>query len=125
MKPGAFQIGEGKIEINKGKPHCELIVKNTGSRSIQVGSHFHFAEVNRALSFDREKAIGMRLDIPSGTAVRIEPGEEKKVTLVTLGGRKTVYGLNGISEGFIDERRKEKMVEKLETYITSTEEVLS
>ncbi|RPK06122.1 urease subunit beta [Priestia endophytica] len=125
MKPGAFQIAEGTIEINKSKPQCELIVKNIGSRSIQVGSHFHFAEVNRALSFDREKAIGMRLDIPSGTAVRIEPGEEKKVTLVALGGRKTVYGLNGITEGFIDERRKEKMIEKLEKYSDSTKEVLS
>ncbi|MDT3762751.1 urease subunit beta [Priestia filamentosa] len=125
MKPGAFQIAEGTIEINKGKPQCELIVKNIGSRSIQVGSHFHFAEVNRALSFNREKAIGMRLDIPSGTAVRIEPGEEKQVTLVALGGRKTVYGLNGITEGFIDKRRKEKIIEKLEKYSGSTKEVLS
>ncbi|MGG1575789.1 urease subunit beta [Fictibacillus sp. NRS-1165] len=125
MKPGAFQIAEGTIEINQGRDRSELVVKNTGSRSIQVGSHFHFAEVNGALSFDREKAIGMRLDIPSGTAVRMEPGEEKKVSLVTFGGRRTVYGLNGMSEGFMDERGKEKTIKKLTEAGWITEEVLS
>ncbi|MCY7541196.1 urease subunit beta, partial [Bacillus pumilus] len=90
MKPGAFQIAEGTITINEGRDTQELLVKNNGSRSIQVGSHFHFAEANGALSFNREQAIGMRLDIPSGTSVRIEPGEEKTVTLVSIGGRKAV-----------------------------------
>ncbi|MBM7703504.1 urease subunit beta [Metabacillus iocasae] len=125
MKPGAFKIKEGFIEINKGKQACELMIKNNGSRSIQIGSHFHFAEVNPALSFDRKKAIGMRLDIPAGTAVRIEPGEEKTVSLVELGGRKTVYGLNGMTEGFIDERGKEKTLKHLKEAGLVTEEVLS
>ncbi|QOS99376.1 urease subunit beta [Brevibacterium sp. JNUCC-42] len=125
MKPGEIQIKEGTITINEGRDTCELMVKNTGSRSIQVGSHFHFAEVNRALSFNREKAIGMRLDIPSGTSIRIEPGEKKKVNLVMLGGRKTVYGLNGMAEGFMDARGKEKTVTKLKEFGWLTKEVLS
>lgn len=108
MKPGAFQIAEGTITINEGREIREVTVKNTGSRSIQVGSHFHFAEANGALLFDRELAIGMRLDVPSGTSVRFEPGEQKTVTLVEIGGRKTIRGLNGMADTFIDERGKEK-----------------
>ncbi|ARW08622.1 urease subunit beta [Bacillus atrophaeus] len=113
MKPGAFQIAEGTITINEGRDTQELLVKNNGSRSIQVGSHFHFAEANGALSFNREQAIGMRLDIPSGTSVRIEPGEEKTVTLVSVGGRKTVRGLNGMADTYMDERGKEKTLSNL------------
>ncbi|AZV49781.1 urease subunit beta [Bacillus halotolerans] len=113
MKPGAFQIAEGTITINEGRQTREIAVKNTGSRSIQVGSHFHFAEANGALSFDREQAIGMRIDIPSGTSVRFEPGEEKTVTLVEFSGRKTVRGLNGMADTYIDERGKEKTLANL------------
>ncbi|WP_350252487.1 urease subunit beta [Bacillus halotolerans] len=113
MKPGAFQIAEGTITINEGRQIREIAVKNTGSRSIQVGSHFHFAEANGALSFDREQAIGMRIDIPSGTSVRFEPGEEKTVTLVEFSGRKTVRGLNGMADTYIDERGKEKTLVNL------------
>ncbi|ASS72915.1 urease subunit beta [Bacillus atrophaeus] len=113
MKPGAFQIAEGTITINEGRDTQELLVKNNGSRSIQVGSHFHFAEANGTLSFNREQAIGMRLDIPSGTSVRIEPGEEKTVTLVSIGGRKAVRGLNGMADTYMDERGKEKTLSNL------------
>lgn len=113
MKPGAFQIAEGTITINEGRQTWEIAVKNTGSRSVQVGSHFHFAEANGALSFDREQAIGMRIDIPSGTSVRFEPGEEKTVTLVEFRGRKTVRGLNGMADTYIDERGKEKTLANL------------
>ncbi|PJZ01998.1 urease subunit beta [Bacillus vallismortis] len=113
MKPGAFQIAEGTITINEGRQTREIAVKNTGSRSIQVGSHFHFAEANGALTFDREQAIGMRLDVPSGTSVRFEPGERKTVTLVEIGGRKTIRGLNGMADTLIDERGKGKTAANL------------
>ncbi|MEC2071053.1 urease subunit beta [Alkalihalophilus marmarensis] len=125
MKPGAFKIAEGSIEINAGRETLELTVKNTGTRSIQIGSHFHFAEANSALSFDREKAIGMRLDIPSGTAIRIEPEEEQSVTLVSIAGNKTVYGLNGMTEGSLDEGGKEKTIKKLTESGWMTKEILS
>ncbi|ATH93511.1 urease subunit beta [Bacillus glycinifermentans] len=113
MKPGAIQVADGMISINEGRATKEITVKNTGTRSIQVGSHFHFAEANRALAFDRAAALGMRLDIPSGTSIRLEPGEEKTVSLVELGGRRTVRGLNGMSETLLDERGKEKALNQL------------
>lgn len=94
-----YLLAEGEIEINPGRPTATLSVANTGDRAIQVGSHFHFFEVNRALRCDRAAAFGMRLDIPAGTAVRFEPGERKDVTLVTLGGSRRVNGLNGLTEG--------------------------
>ena len=94
-----YLLAEGEIEINPGRPTATLSVANTGDRAIQVGSHFHFFEVNRALRFDRAAAFGMRLDIPAGTAMRFEPGERKDVTLVTLGGSRRVNGLNGLTEG--------------------------
>ncbi len=99
MKPGEYLLNEDAIVLNEGREAVELTVKNMDRRPIQVGSHFHFFEVNRALSFDRKKAFGKRLDIPSGTAVRFEPGEEKKVGLISLGGRRNAYGLNGLTEG--------------------------
>ncbi len=85
-----------------GRPTRTLSVWNTGDRAIQVGSHFHFFEVNRALRFDREAAFGMRLDVPAGTAVRFEPGDRKDVTLVTIGGARRVRGLNGLTDGSLD-----------------------
>ncbi|WP_169082690.1 urease subunit beta [Paenibacillus sp. PL91] len=99
MIPGQYRTAAGEIELNAGRLTKQLIVVNTGDRPVQVGSHFHFFEVNRALKFDRESAFGMRLHIAAGTAVRFEPGEEKPVTIVELGGAKLSYGLNGLSQG--------------------------
>lgn len=99
MIPGEMLIDEGEIELNAGRETVTLGVANTGDRPIQVGSHFHFFEVNNALQFDREQARGMRLNIPAGTAVRFEPGDEKEVTLVALAGSREVYGLNNKVNG--------------------------
>jgi urease subunit beta len=99
MIPGELLPAEGEIELNVGKETVTLAVANTGDRPIQVGSHFHFFEVNAALSFDRDRARGMRLDIPAGTAVRFEPGDERDVTLVPLAGERRVYGFNARVEG--------------------------
>lgn len=92
MIPGEIITGEGMIELNSGLPAVTLKVANTGDRPIQVGSHYHFFETNEALVFDRGQARGMRLDIAAGTAVRFEPGQERDVTLVPLGGKREVYG---------------------------------
>ena len=99
MIPGEVRVLEDDINLNVGKPRVKIDVTNIGDRPIQVGSHFCFFEVNRALRFERETAFGMRLDIPAGTAVRFEPGEEKPVTLVEIGGAKLVFGLNNITQG--------------------------
>jgi urease beta subunit len=99
MIPGEYVLGDGDIVANEGRRTVELTVTNTGDRPIQVGSHFHFFEVNRALKFERAQAFGMRLDIPAGTAVRFEPGDEKRVTLVELGGARRVFGLNALTDG--------------------------
>ncbi|GBG08663.1 urease subunit beta [Paenibacillus agaridevorans] len=99
LLPGEYRTAEGDIELNAGRRKASLIVVNTGDRPVQVGSHYHFFECNRALSFNREEAFGMRLDIAAGTAVRFEPGEEKPVALVELGGARLSYGLNGLSDG--------------------------
>lgn len=99
MIPGELLPAEGEIELNAGKETVTLAVANTGDRPIQVGSHFHFFEVNAALSFDRDQTRGMRLDIPAGTAVRFEPGDERDVTLVPLAGERRVYGFNAQVEG--------------------------
>jgi urease subunit beta len=103
MIPGEFRTAKGFIEMNVGRNTVELLVTNTGDRPIQVGSHFHFFEVNRALEMKRELAFGMRLDIPAVTAVRFEPGEEKPVQLVELGGSKLAHGLNGLSQGIAEQ----------------------
>ena len=99
MIPGEYLLEDGDIEANVGRRTVELTVTNTGDRPIQVGSHFHFFEANRALRFDRAQAFGMRLNVPAGTAVRFEPGDEKRVTLVELAGARQVFGLNGLTEG--------------------------
>jgi urease beta subunit len=106
MIPGEFILAEGDVIANEGRRETELEVANTGDRPIQVGSHFHFFEVNRALRFDRAAAFGMRLNIPAGTAVRFEPGDTKKIALVEIGGWKHVYGLNGLTNGPADESAK-------------------
>jgi urease beta subunit len=99
MIPGEYLLAEGDIEANGGRRTLELTVENTGDRPIQVGSHFHFFEANRALRFDRGQAFGMRLNVPAGTAVRFEPGDARRVTLVELAGARRVFGLNGLTEG--------------------------
>ncbi|MCW9682390.1 urease subunit beta [Dolichospermum planctonicum UHCC 0167] len=99
MIPGEIITPTGEIELNAGRTTTKLIVANTGDRPIQIGSHFHFYEVNTALNFDREKARGMRLDIPAGTAVRFEPGDEKEITLIPLVGSRQIYGFNNKIDG--------------------------
>ncbi len=101
MQPGEYLLNEtaGDIAANVGRKTVTLLVKNTGDRPVQVGSHYHFYEVNRALQFDRNVAYGMRLNIPAGIAVRFEPGEEKEVNLVAFGGTRTIYGHQGQVNG--------------------------
>ena len=101
--PGEIILGEGDITAFNGRQTVELIVANTGDRPIQVGSHCHFFEANRALRLDREKAYGFRLQVPAGTAVRFEPGEDKRVTLVSIGGNRVAYGINGLTHGRLDD----------------------
>ena len=102
MKPGEFFLEDGDIVANAGRAVIEIEITNTGDRPIQVGSHFHFYEVNRALHFERERARGMRLNIPSGVTVRFEPGDVKTVQLTELKGTRTVYGLNNLINGSLD-----------------------
>jgi urease subunit beta len=102
MIPGEIIARSGEIELNVDRRSIELTIANTGDRPIQVGSHYHFYEVNAALSFDRASTRGMRLDIPAGTAVRFEPGDEKQVRLVDLVGSREVYGFNAQIEGRLD-----------------------
>ncbi|MBD1846931.1 urease subunit beta [Cyanobacteria bacterium FACHB-63] len=106
MIPGEMFIEDGEIELNAGRETVTLSVANRGDRPIQVGSHFHFFEVNAALEFDRDRARGMRLDIPAGTAVRFEPGDDREVTLVALAGSRQVYGFNAKIEGALDGKSK-------------------
>jgi len=99
MKPGEYFLESGDIPANAGRRTVTVIVKNTGDRPVQVGSHFHFFEVNSALEFERQKAYGMRLNIAAGTASRFEPGEEKEVTLVEFAGARVIHGHNGRVNG--------------------------
>lgn len=104
MIPGEYILAEETITANATRDTIELTVANSGDRPIQVGSHFHFFEVNAALQFDREKAFGMRLNIPSGVAVRFEPGDEKTVSLTEIAGNRIVHGLNNKTNGQINKR---------------------
>jgi len=101
--PGEIIAEDGEIEINAGKESISLTVVNTADRPIQVGSHYHFFEVNKALEFDRKTAFGMRLDIPAGTAVRFEPGESRRVSLIPIGGNRIGMGLNSLTQGSMDD----------------------
>jgi urease beta subunit len=103
MIPGEYLLGDGAIEINAGRATRTIHVSNTGDRPIQVGSHCHFFEVNRFLSFDRGAAYGMRLNIAAGTAVRFEPGDTREVELVAIGGSREIHGLNGLVNGRLDD----------------------
>jgi urease beta subunit len=102
MIPGEIIPAAGEIELNAGRPTLTLTIANTGDRPIQVGSHFHFAETNGALTFDRAAARGMRLDIPAGTAVRFEPGQTREITLVAFAGAREVYGFAGAVMGKLE-----------------------
>lgn len=108
MIPGEMKIKAGDIEINEGRELIKLTVANTGDRPIQVGSHFHFGETNEALAFDRGRATGFRLNIPAGTAVRFEPGQERTVELVALAGERTVYGFNAKIMGKLNREGRSK-----------------
>ncbi len=101
---GGYVLESEPVVLNAGKPTQSLKVRNTGDRPIQVGSHFHFFEVNRALVFDRGAALGMHLDIPSSTAIRFEPGDERTVNLVPFGGKRRVYGFNNLVDGATDSK---------------------
>ncbi|MEG4836708.1 urease subunit beta [Microcoleus sp. B9-D4] len=102
MIPGEMIVSAGEIELNVARPTVRLLVGNKGDRPIQIGSHYHFYEANEALEFNREQAKGMRLDIPAGTAVRFEPGDEREVQLVPFVGSRHVYGFNGKVNGHLD-----------------------
>lgn len=104
MIPGEIQTMEGEIAINVGRPTCRLSVANTGDRPIQVGSHYHFFETNRALIFDRQAARGFRLNIPAGTAVRFEPGQSREVELVAYAGLRRVFGFTGAIMGSLEDK---------------------
>jgi len=102
MIPGAIIVRDGDIELNSGRDRVRLTVANTGDRPVQVGSHYHFFETNGALAFDRPATRGYRLDIPAGTAVRFEPGQEREVTLVAYAGDRIVYGFTGAVDGALE-----------------------
>lgn len=114
MKPGEYIISEGEITANTGKATVSLNVTNTGDRPVQVGSHTHFFEVNKALSFPREKAYGFHLNIPSGTSIRFEPGDSREVELTEYGGSRTVFGFSGLVNGNLDEKRSEAILKAKE-----------
>ena len=110
--PGQIRTVDGEIELNAGRRKACLDVKNTGDRPIQIGSHYHFFEANKALDFDREKAFGLRLDIAAGTAVRFEPGQMREVTLTEFGGSKDLRGLNNLTQGDLSDLGKKHALER-------------
>lgn len=117
FKPGQVIFAEGDIVINAGKPVKNLLVTNSGDRPVQVGSHFHFFEVNRALKFERAESVGMRLNIRAGTAVRFEPGQTSQVELVPIGGSGNISGFNRLTEGsYHDAKVKTAALEKLKKF---------
>lgn len=103
MKPGETFIEDGELTLNEGRDTVELSVANTGDRPVQVGSHYHFFETNAALDFDRARTRGFRLDIPAGTAVRFEPGQRRRVTLVAVGGSRRIFGFQGQVMGNLED----------------------
>lgn len=115
MKIGEIIPKDREIVLNEGKETVTVLVANKGDRPVQVGSHYHFFEVNRCLDFDREKTFGFHLDIPSGTSVRFEPGEEKEVQLCAMGGKKVVYGLNDLTCAELGEAAKAAAMETAKT----------
>ena len=116
MIPGEYILGAGDIECNTGRVTVQVTVVNTGDRPVQVGSHFHFFEINKQMEFDREKGFGMRLNIAAGTAVRFEPGEEKDVELVAFGGNKKITGFNNLVGGEINDQNKTTALSKVNQF---------
>ena len=112
VEPGEYQLADADVVLNKGRRSVTLAVRNLGDRPVQVGSHYHFFEVNDTLEFDRSQAFGMRLDIPAGTAVRFEPGDELEVELVELGGERRVHGLNQLTDGEASADRLDESLER-------------
>ena len=104
MIPGEYLIDDGDLTLNAGRPMVRMMISNTGDRPIQVGSHFHFYETNSALAFDREDTRGYRLDIPAGTAVRFEPGQEREVQLVAYSGSRQIFGFNARVMGALEDK---------------------
>jgi len=116
MNPGEYLLNEnaGPVLANAGRSTLRLIVKNTGDRPVQIGSHYHFFEANRALLFDRPAAFGLRLNHPAGTAVRFEPGEEKEIELVAFGGKRSIYGINNLTNGSVlNKETKQRALQNL------------
>lgn len=117
QKCGFIEFAEGEIEINEGRRTIGLVLVNTGDRPVQIGAHYHLAECNKAMAFDREAAFGMRLDIPSGTAVRFEPGQSRKVQLTTYVGREVAFGMNNMTNGTVrSEIIKDLTMQKLRAH---------
>jgi urease subunit beta len=114
MIPGEYILKKEKSKCNIGRDTAKIVVVNTGDRPVQIGSHFHFFEVNRQMQFDRSKAYGMRLNIAAATAVRFEPGEEKEVDLVSFGGNKKIVGFNNLTDGKICQENKMAALNKME-----------
>ena len=108
VKAGEVIFGEGSIQCNQGRITTRITVENTSAHTIQITSHYHFFEVNKRLNFDRRAAYGKRLDIPSGSAIRLEPGEVKELTLINLAGRRRVYGFQGFVNGALSEAQSGK-----------------
>ena len=120
MKPGEYLLATDPIELNAGRATRRIEVSNHGDRPVQVGSHFHFFEVNRRLVFDRPAAYGMRLNIAAGTAVRFEPGDTREVELVAIGGTREIHGLNGMVNGELDDQSvREAAMKRVQTFIQS------
>lgn len=118
VTPGEYLIDEGEIELNEGSEITTIEVENIGDRPIQVGSHYHFFETNTFLEFDRQKAYGQRLNIPSGTSVRFEPGSHKEIEIVPFKGKRYIAGFNGLVNGYLDEEEtKTKAMQNLEKFI--------
>ena len=118
MIPGEYLVDEGEIELNANKEIITIEVENKGDRPVQIGSHYHFFEVNSALAFDRNQAYGKRLDVAAGTSVRFEPGSIKKINLIDFGGRRYMSGFNGLVEGFLDDENvKAKAMQNLKLFL--------
>ena len=125
LVPGEVRPGDGTVTLNEGRETTTVTVANTGDRPAQIGSHFHFFEVNAALEFDREAAYGMRLNVPAGTAVRFEPGDSKTVELVAIGGKRRVSGMNGLTEGTVDSGASEATKRASAAGFATTDEAVS
>ncbi len=121
MVPGEYFTTDASVTLNEGREAITLEVTNTGDRAVQVGSHFHFAETNSALTFDRQSAVGKRLDIPAGTAVRFEPGDTRSVRLIDYVGTREVYGFNGLVNGHLNDPRTGKLRNVITDGLSHTE----